>query len=160
MPVERFKQLQAGDVLFIDTSHVIKAQNDVEYELLRVLPSSLNAGVVVHIHDIFTPYDYPAEWLVGSLSRTDGGNNEQYALRMPVDGGGEELGSGDAVHFLLMEGPRRMVQAAHVGEYDHRPASVLDQESERATHLMFAVRESRNRIARNFQRGCGPQRQR
>ena len=85
VPLERFKQLQAGDVLFIDTSHVIKAQNDVEYELLRVLPS-LQAGVWVHIHDIFTPYDYPEDWLVGN-GPNRGGNNEQYALECLLSGG-------------------------------------------------------------------------
>jgi len=85
VPLERFKELEAGDVLFIDTSHVIKTQNDVEYELLHILPS-LKAGVFVHIHDIFTPYDYPADWLVGSHPNR-GGNNEQYALECLLSGG-------------------------------------------------------------------------
>ncbi len=87
VPLERFQQFAAGDVLFIDTSHVIKVQNDVEYELLRVLPS-LKPGVIVHIHDIFTPYDYPAEWLVGDHPN-HGGNNEQYALECLLSGGGD-----------------------------------------------------------------------
>lgn len=85
VPLERFEQLSAGDVLFIDTSHVIKVQNDVEYELLQILPR-LQAGVLVHIHDIFTPYDYPEEWLVG-LGPNRGGNNEQYALECLLSGG-------------------------------------------------------------------------
>jgi predicted O-methyltransferase YrrM len=83
-PLERFAELQAGDVLFIDTSHVIKAQNDVEYELLRILPV-LRPGVIVHIHDIFTPYDYPADWLVGHAPSRSG-NNEQYALECVLSG--------------------------------------------------------------------------
>jgi hypothetical protein len=87
VPLERFKELEAGDVLFIDTSHVIKTQNDVEYELLHILPS-LKAGVFVHIHDIFTPYDYPAEWLVGRHPNR-GGNNEQYALECLLSGGND-----------------------------------------------------------------------
>ena len=87
VPLERFQELEAGDVLFIDTSHVIKTQNDVEYELLRILPS-LNPGVLVHIHDIFTPYDYPAEWLVGNHPNR-GGNNEQYALECLLSGGND-----------------------------------------------------------------------
>jgi hypothetical protein len=87
VPVETFARLEAGDVLFIDTSHVIKVQNDVEYELLRILPS-LKPGVIVHVHDIFTPYDYPAEWLVGSGDNR-GGNNEQYALECLMSGGGD-----------------------------------------------------------------------
>ncbi len=85
IPLERFQQLAAGDVLFIDTSHVIKTQNDVEYELLHILPL-LQPGVVVHVHDIFTPYDYPEEWLVGT-GPNRGGNNEQYALECLLSGG-------------------------------------------------------------------------
>ena len=117
VPVERFKQLQAGDVLFIDTSHVIKTQNDVEYELLQVLPS-LNAGVWVHIHDIFTPYDYPEEWLVGN-GPNRGGNNEQYALECLLSGG--EDWEVVMPSFLLWkdhsESFKRLVTA------DYRPAS-------------------------------------
>lgn len=85
VPLARFQQLEAGDVLFIDTSHIIKVQNDVEYELIHVLPS-LKPGVVVHIHDIFTPYDYPAEWLIGK-GPNRGANNEQYALECLLSGG-------------------------------------------------------------------------
>ncbi len=72
-------------MLFIDTSHVIKVQNDVEFELIHLLPS-LKSGVIVHVHDIFTPYDYPAEWLIGS-GPNRGGNNEQYALECLLSGG-------------------------------------------------------------------------
>lgn len=67
-PVERceislFLDLQANDILFIDSSHVIRPQGDVLYEYLEILPT-LRAGVFVHIHDIFTPRDYLPEWLV------------------------------------------------------------------------------------------------
>jgi hypothetical protein len=57
-----FKSLAEGDILFIDSSHVVRAQNDCVFEYTELLPS-LPSGVVVHIHDIFTPYDYPEEWL-------------------------------------------------------------------------------------------------
>jgi hypothetical protein len=87
VPLEKFKSLEAGDVLFIDTSHVIKTQNDVEFELLQILPS-LKPGVFVHIHDILTPYDYPVEWLLGH-SPNRGGNNEQYALECLLSGGND-----------------------------------------------------------------------
>lgn len=86
-PLDFFLRLEAGDVLFIDTSHVIKTQNDVEYEFIHVLPA-LKPGVIVHIHDIFTPYDYPADWLVGTDTER-GGNNEQYALECLLSGGGD-----------------------------------------------------------------------
>ena len=57
-----FQSLVAGDILFIDSSHVVRAQNDCVFEYTELLPS-LPAGVVVHVHDIFSPFDYPDEWL-------------------------------------------------------------------------------------------------
>lgn len=52
-----FKCLQKNDFLFIDSSHIIRPQGDVLYEYLEILPQ-LNPGVIIHIHDIFTPKDY------------------------------------------------------------------------------------------------------
>lgn len=70
-----FKSLKPNDVLFIDSSHIIRPQGDVLFEYLQILPS-LNAGVYVHIHDIFTPKDYLKEWLQDGLNFW----NEQYLL--------------------------------------------------------------------------------
>lgn len=61
-PLERFTELEAGDVLFIDSSHVLRTGGDVFFEFLHVLPN-LKEGVVVHIHDIFLPYEYPQHWI-------------------------------------------------------------------------------------------------
>ena len=61
-PVETFKKLGENDILLIDNSHVSKTGSDVNYLMTEILPS-LNKGVVVHIHDIFYPFEYPAEWL-------------------------------------------------------------------------------------------------
>jgi hypothetical protein len=58
-----FSRLQSGDVLFIDSSHAVKFGSDVCREFLDILPV-LAPGVVVHVHDIFFPHNYPAEWLV------------------------------------------------------------------------------------------------
>jgi Methyltransferase domain len=58
-----FDSLGPDDVLFIDSSHEIRTGNDVVALLLNILPS-LRSGVVVHLHDIFLPYDYPREWIV------------------------------------------------------------------------------------------------
>ena len=55
-------RLAAGDVLFIDTSHEVKAANDVAFIYGCLLPAIV-PGVVVHIHDIFLPYEYPYEWV-------------------------------------------------------------------------------------------------
>ena len=57
-----FRSLNPGDVLFIDSSHAVKYGGDVCREFLEILPS-LKAGVWVHVHDIFFPHDYPAEWV-------------------------------------------------------------------------------------------------
>jgi len=79
-----FQSLEANDVLFIDTSHVLKCQNDVEYELLHIFPS-LRPGVMIHIHDIYTPYEQPEDWLLGRYA--PGGSNEQYAVEALLSGG-------------------------------------------------------------------------
>jgi hypothetical protein len=67
VPAERvelniFRALDDGDILFIDTSHVVKTGGEVVYLFLEVLPQ-LKPGVMIHIHDIFLPKDYPSEWL-------------------------------------------------------------------------------------------------
>ena len=83
VPLSRFRELERGDILFIDTSHVLKLQGDVEYELTQILPS-LAEGVWVHVHDIFTPYDYPEDWLTKAMRFA---GNEQYALECLLSGG-------------------------------------------------------------------------
>lgn len=55
--------LDHGDILFIDSSHVIRPQGDVLYEYLHLL-GRLRSGVLVHVHDIFTPRDYPEQWII------------------------------------------------------------------------------------------------
>jgi len=60
-PAELFDGLKAGDVLFMDSSHILMPGSDVDLLLNRVLPR-LPAGVLVHIHDIFLPLDYPPIW--------------------------------------------------------------------------------------------------
>ena len=59
-PVEPFTRLEAGDILFIDSSHVVKAGSDVTFILLEILPR-VPKGVLVHFHDIYLPFDYPHE---------------------------------------------------------------------------------------------------
>ena len=61
LPLERFLALEAGDILFVDTTHTVKRGSEVNYLVLEELPR-LRAGVVVHFHDIFLPYEYPREW--------------------------------------------------------------------------------------------------
>ena len=72
-----FKTLQLNDILFIDSSHVVTIGSDVCYEYLEILPN-LNKGVIVHIHDIFFPREYPKEW---TLVYRNHFFNEQYILQ-------------------------------------------------------------------------------
>ncbi len=80
VPLETFKKLGAGDILFIDSSHVAKAGSDLTWLLLRVLPE-LAPGVAVHFHDIFWPFTYRSDWLV---ERRDW--NEAYFLHAFLSG--------------------------------------------------------------------------
>ena len=61
-PLEVFEQLEAGDVLFIDTSHAVKTGGDVPWIYNQILPR-LHPGVAVHLHDIFLPGEYPEGWV-------------------------------------------------------------------------------------------------
>lgn len=73
--LELYRSLEENDILFIDSSHVIRPQGDVLCEYLEILPI-LNSGVLVHIHDIFSPRDYPREWVIDQVKFW----NEQYLL--------------------------------------------------------------------------------
>lgn len=75
IPLSVFTQLQPGDVLFIDTSHVSKFQSDVNYLIHEILPI-LNSGVYIHIHDIDYPFEYPEHWM-----KEGRGYTESYILR-------------------------------------------------------------------------------
>ena len=70
-----FRELEAGDILFIDSSHVAKTGSDLVYLMFHVLPL-LRDGVLVHLHDIHWPFEYPDPWID---QRRDW--NEVYLLR-------------------------------------------------------------------------------
>jgi predicted O-methyltransferase YrrM len=80
VPLERFLELGAGDILFIDTSHTVKLGSEVNFLILEVLPL-LRPGVLVHFHDIFLPYDYPYDWFARQTYLT-----EQYLLQAFLSG--------------------------------------------------------------------------
>ena len=73
--MERFTSLGAGDVLFIDSSHVVKIGSDVVHLVTAVLPR-LNNGVIVHVHDVFWPFEYPEAWV-----RNGRAWNEDYIIK-------------------------------------------------------------------------------
>jgi predicted O-methyltransferase YrrM len=76
VPLEKFEELEENDILFIDSSHVLKIGSDVQYEYLEILPR-LRRGVIVHVHDIFLPSEYPREWVMKNYTFW----NEQYLLQ-------------------------------------------------------------------------------
>lgn len=78
-----FERLAAGDILFIDSSHILMPGSDVDLLFGHVLPR-LAPGVRVHIHDIFLPDDYPTEWEWR-------GYNEQQGVIGLLQGGAFEL---------------------------------------------------------------------
>lgn len=80
-----FAALTAGDILFIDSSHVLMPGSDVDLLFNEICPR-LPAGVLVHIHDIFLPDAYPAAWAWRSY-------NEQNALAGMLQGGARLLWS-------------------------------------------------------------------
>jgi predicted O-methyltransferase YrrM len=75
MPIELFLELGQNDVLFIDSSHTVKTGGDVVFLFEEVLPR-LRPGVLVHVHDVFLPSDYPKEWVFSGRAW-----NEQYLVR-------------------------------------------------------------------------------
>ncbi len=62
VPLSTFEKLGEDDILFIDSSHVLKVGSDVQYEYNEILPR-LNKGVLIHVHDVFLPFEYPKKWI-------------------------------------------------------------------------------------------------
>jgi hypothetical protein len=71
-----FAQLESSDILFIDSSHTVKIGGDVNYLFLEVLPR-LKPGVIVHVHDIFLPFEYRRDWVLDEFRFW----TEQYLLQ-------------------------------------------------------------------------------
>jgi hypothetical protein len=76
VPLETYEILGAGDVLFLDTTHISKTGSDVNHEVFQILPR-LKPGVIVHFHDVFDVLEYPDEWIY----KENRSWNEQYLLR-------------------------------------------------------------------------------
>jgi predicted O-methyltransferase YrrM len=76
MALDRFERLEPNDILFIDSTHVLKTGSDVHYELFHILPV-VRPGVLVHFHDCRYPFEYPAEFIF----KRNYSWNEAYAVR-------------------------------------------------------------------------------
>lgn len=96
IPLLEFDKLQENDILFIDSSHVLKVGSDVRYEYNEILPR-LKRGVIVHIHDIFLPAEYPKEWILKYHRFW----NEQYLLQafLAFNGNYEVLWAASYMHL-------------------------------------------------------------
>ena len=72
-----FTALDANDILFIDSSHVLKVGSDVQRIFSEIVPA-LRPGVYIHFHDVFFPFEYPRHWIERGRHWT-----EAYAARVP-----------------------------------------------------------------------------
>ena len=70
-----FEKLEAGDILFVDSTHISKTGSDVNFILFEILPV-LKSGVLIHFHDVFYPFEYTKEWVFQGRNW-----NEDYILK-------------------------------------------------------------------------------
>jgi hypothetical protein len=103
-----FKSLGPNDILFIDSSHIIRPQGDVLCEYLEILPL-LNPGVIIHVHDIFSPRDYPSSWIMNDMKLW----NEQYLLEAFLSHNKDFKIMG-ALNYLKYHSPQALGQACPV----------------------------------------------
>ena len=98
--VSDFTELVENDVLFIDSSHVLKIGSDVQYEYLEILPR-LNKGVIIHAHDIFLPAEYLKDWVLKDYRFW----TEQYLLQsfLSFNDSFEVLWAGSYMHLRHSE---------------------------------------------------------
>jgi hypothetical protein len=118
LDIAEIHKLGPNDILFIDSSHVLATGSDVEREFRELVPSVGN-GVAVHVHDIFTPYDYPKDWVVKRRMFW----TEQYALEnfLAFNSEFEVLWAGN---FMKKEHPDRLKELMpHAGADDVVPGS-------------------------------------
>ena len=117
LPLDVFTSLEAGDVLFVDTTHTVKLGSDVNRIVLDVLPA-LAPGVIVHVHDIFLPYEYLREF--AELSGLHWA--EQYLLQAFLAGNrGYEVLAG--CYALCRDRPEAMGRLAPTWRPGARPSA-------------------------------------
>ena len=120
IPRSEFARLEAGDILFIDSSHVLKVGSDVQVEILEILPR-LKPGVVVHFHYIFLPAEYPKAWIQEHHRFW----TEQYALQafLTFNDRFEVLWGGS---FMHLKHPDRLREAFLVPGHHELAGELLD----------------------------------
>jgi hypothetical protein len=117
VPPEFFDQLGPGDVLFLDSSHVVALGSDVVYEILEILPR-LRAGVLVHFHDIFMPAEYPQKFVMNNLCFW----GEQYMLQAFLCGNRQfRVVWSSSMMQLSHQGLLRTIFPVWQGSYERMP---------------------------------------
>jgi hypothetical protein len=104
---ELYDALESSDILFIDSSHVIAPYGDTLTELLIILPR-LNPGVLVHIHDIFLPDDYPRGWGLKNMIYT-----EQWAVALMLYGAESEWEVVFSCYMMSSRYPKDILEMPH-----------------------------------------------
>jgi hypothetical protein len=115
VPLERFQELGENDLLFVDSSHVLKIGGDVQYLFLEVFPR-LHKGVLVHLHEIFLPREYPREWIKTAHVRQFW--TEQYLLQcfLTFNEHFQVIWAGQFMHRTY---PALMQEAFGAHDWDH-----------------------------------------
>ena len=101
-----FSELGKDDVLFIDSSHELRAGNDLTHLYLRVFPM-LATGILIHTHDVFLPYEYRSDWVLNQRIPCA----EQYIIQAMLQPGG-------SVEVIW---PGYYLQRTHASFSDHFP---------------------------------------
>jgi hypothetical protein len=119
LEISFFQSLGERDILFIDSSHIIRPQGDVLFECLEIFPS-LQTGVIIHLHDIFSPRDYTHKHLVKKVLFW----NEQYLLEAFLSSNKQFKIIG-ALNFLKNHYPDRLKSRLPVlqAHPEHEPGS-------------------------------------
>jgi predicted O-methyltransferase YrrM len=117
VPLDVFTSLEAGDVLFVDTTHTVKIDSDVNRIVLDVLPA-LAPGVIVHVHDIFLPYEYLRDFAEKSGLHWA----EQYLLQAFLSGN-RDYEVLAAAYALCRDRPDAMAKLAPTWRRGARPSA-------------------------------------
>lgn len=110
-------ELKSGDLLFIDSSHIIRPNGDILKEYLEIIPS-LAPGVIIHVHDIFTPRDYLKSWVVNDVKFW----NEQYMLEALLSNGSRYKVIA-ALNYLKHKHYSELIKVCPYLSYDREPGS-------------------------------------
>jgi hypothetical protein len=108
LPLEEFAALGDGDILFIDSSHILTIGSDVQYEFLEILPR-LAKGVLIHVHDVHLPYEYKRKW----VTEFHAFFNESYLLQafLAFSAAFEVLLAGAYLHYRRPDLLREVIPA-------------------------------------------------